>query len=162
MVKFVVGMMLVGSLAFVGQQETAQQEENKFEGVKCIFMAKKDVNAEQFVETEAGKVYVCCGGCKSKLAEALEEDKNAFATKINHQMVATGQYVQKACPFSGGDVNEEHMVKVGGVEVKFCCGGCAGKVSGEEDLAKQAEMVFNAETFKKGFAKKSAEEGDGE
>ena len=159
MVKAVLGMFVAAGLLFVGNQETAQEEVN-LEGIKCIFMAKKDVSADQVVETEAGKVYMCCGGCKSKLAKALKEDKNAFAAKINHQMVATKQYTQKGCPFSGGEVSDEHSTKIGGVEVKFCCGNCLAKVEAEEDVAKQAEMVFGVETFKKGFEKKSADDGE--
>lgn len=43
--------------------------------------------------------------------------------------------------------NPEKSLKVGGVEVDFCCGGCLGKVKKAKG-AEQVDLIFG-----KGFAK---------
>lgn len=160
MAKLVVCALIGFGFLVSGQQEAKQEskEEVNLKGIKCIMMPKRDVSAKQMVETKEGKVYLCCGRCKAGFETAYKKDPSKFAAKANHQMVATGQYVQKGCPFSGGEVSDEHVATVGGVEVKFCCGGCAGKVNGAEDDAKKAEMVFTAKAFKTGFKRVKAEE----
>ena len=81
-----------------------------------------------------------------------------FAEKANLQLVATKQYEQKACPFSGGELNPETAVKVAGVSVAFCCNNCKGKAESAEDDAAKVKMVFANKAFEKGFKKKSADE----
>lgn len=124
----------------------------KLEGVKCV-VADRPATAEQSAEFKGGKVYFCCGNCAGKFAA----DASKFAVKANHQLVATKQFEQKACPFSGGDLNAETAVKVGGVSVAFCCNNCKGKVESAEDDAAKAESVFSDKAFEKGFAKKKSE-----
>ena len=122
--------------------------EVKLEGVKCI-VAPKAASASKSADCKDGKVYFCCGNCAGKFAESPEK----FATKANMQLVATGQYEQKACPFSGGELNAETKIKVGDAEVSFCCNNCKGKVEAAEP-AEQVKMVFDAKPFEKaGFAK---------
>lgn len=118
--------------------------------VKCMMMPNKNVSAEQAVDYQGGKVYFCCKRCAGKFAQ----DPEKFAVQANQQLVATGQYVQTACPFSGGDVDDDQSTEVAGVTVKFCCGGCQGKVASAADDATRAELVFNKKSFEKGFAAK--------
>ena len=117
--------------------------------VKCILNPKGKAKADKFVEYKDGKVFFCCGNCPKKFKENTEK----FATKANHQLVATGQYKQTKCPLTGRPVNEDKTVKIGGVSVGLCCGGCKGKVDKAEDDAAKAALVFNDKAFKKGFAK---------
>ena len=56
--------------------------------------------------------------------------------------MATKQYEQKACPFSGGKLNPETAVSVAGVKVCFCCNNCKGKVEGADDDAAKVKMIF--------------------
>jgi YHS domain-containing protein len=122
------------------------------EGVKCV-VADKPANAEKSAEYRDSKVYFCCGNCAGKFAE----DASKFAVRANHQLVATKQFEQKVCPFSGGELNPETAIKLAGVNVCFCCNNCKGKVeSAEKDEAK-LEMVFGDKAFEKGFAKKKSE-----
>lgn len=121
--------------------------------VKCIMNPKAAAKAETGVEFKEGKVFFCCNNCAGK----FKADKEKFATKANHQMVATGQYKQEKCPLSGGKLNAEQSVKVGGVSVQFCCGNCKGKVAGAEG-DEQAEMVFGEKAFGKGFVVAKSEE----
>lgn len=122
------------------------------EGVKCV-VADKAANPEKSADYKGGKVYFCCGNCAGKFAE----DSSKFAVKANHQLVATKQFEQKACPFSGGDLNPETAVKLAGVSVAFCCNNCKGKVESAEKDAEKLEMVFSDKAFEKGFAKKKSE-----
>lgn len=125
------------------------------EDVKCLFNPRGAAKAETAVEFNGGHVYFCCNNCKGKFAE----DPEQFATKANQQLFITKQYVQTKCPISGRDINPEMTAKVGNSEVGLCCGGCKGKVEGAEGDA-QAELVFSADAFKKGF--ELVKEDDGE
>jgi YHS domain-containing protein len=120
--------------------------------VKCV-VADKAADMEKSADYKGGKVYFCCGNCASKFAG----DTKKFATKANHQLVATKQFEQKSCPFSGGDLNPETALKLAGVKVAFCCNNCKGKVDSAEKDAKKLELVFNDKAFAKGFKKKSEE-----
>ncbi len=70
------------------------------EGVKCLIAGGKEVKAEKSAEWKEGKVYFCCDGCKGKFDSASKEDKEKMAPKANHQLVASKQYAQQACPMS--------------------------------------------------------------
>ncbi len=124
---------------------TVWATEPQLEGVKCV-VAPKAANAEKSVDYKDGKVFFCCGGCQGKFTASPEK----FAPKANHQLVATKQYKQAACPLTGRDVNSSAVVTVGGVEVAFCCNGCKGKVAGAEGAA-QVKLVFGEKPFKSGF-----------
>ena len=103
---------------------------------------------------KGGKVYFCCENCP----KAFAKDTAKYATKANHQLAATGQAKQAKCPISGAKLNAEKTVKVGGVEVQFCCEKCQGKVAAAEGDA-QLELVFADAAFEKaGFAVPKAEE----
>ena len=139
--RSLVAVVAVLALVCTGMEES----KIKLEGVKCIVNPKKDAKADKSVDYKEGKVFFCCGGCP----KAFEKDTAKFATSANHQLVATGQYAQAKCPLTGKDLNPEQKVKVGGVDVTLCCGGCKGKVAKAEG-AEQAELVFSDKAFKKG------------
>lgn len=119
-------------------------------GVKCMMMPAKGVKASQAVDYKGGKVFFCCKGCAGKFAK----DPSKFAEMANQQLYATGQYQQTGCPISGGDVDDEAVVSVNGVDVKMCCGNCVKKVESQADGAAQARLVFSDKAFQKGFEKK--------
>lgn len=122
---------------------------------KCI-VAGRPVNPDKSADYKEGKVYFCCGGCAGKFTE----DKEKFAAKANHQLVATKQYEQKGCPLSGGEVNPDTKVKLAGTEFGFCCNNCKGAFEGKADDAAKLEMVFSNKAFEKAFQKvKPSEEG---
>ena len=112
-------------------------------------VADKAANPEKSAEYKDGKVYFCCGGCAGKFAKTPKK----FALKANHQLVATKQYEQKACPISGRDLNPETAVKVGGTEVTFCCNNCKGKVEGADSDEAKLKLVFSDKAFAKAFKK---------
>ena len=123
------------------------------EGVKCV-VAPKNASADKSADYKEGKVYFCCGNCAGKFAA----DTKKFAVKANQQLVATKQYEQKVCPFSGGKLDPDTAVKLAGTQVAFCCNNCKGRVTGEQDDEKKLAMVFNDKAFDKAFKKKAAEE----
>lgn len=117
------------------------------EGVKCLIAGSKDAKEEKASEWKDGKVFFCCDNCKGKFDKMTQADKDKLASKSNAQLVATKQYEQKACPFSGGDLNADTKIKVGGTEVAFCCNNCKGKaekMKGDEQL----EALFGEKAFK--------------
>lgn len=122
-------------------------------GIKCVVEGDKNASKDFSAEYHDGEVYFCCKGCKKK----FEADASAYEVKANHQLVLTEQYVQKACPFSGNEINEELMTEVGGAKVGFCCEGCLKKVADAENVAAKATLVFSEKAFSKGFAKNQPE-----
>lgn len=116
--------------------------------VKCV-VAPKAASAAKSAEYKGAKVYFCCGGCQGK----FKTDSKKFAVKANHQLVATKQFEQKGCPFSGKPVDSEFSTKVAGTTVGFCCGGCKGKVEATEGDDAKMKLIFGEKTFAKGFKK---------
>ncbi len=132
--------------------EDKKEEGVKLEGVKCIVAGNKPANGAKSVEYKGAKVFFCCDGCP----EAFKKDTAKFASKANMQLVATGQAKQVACPLSGGKLNDATAIKVGTVEVKFCCEKCQGKAKDAKD-AEQLELIFSDKAFDKGFKVTTAE-----
>lgn len=118
----------------------------KLDGVNCVVAASKAAKEGNSVEYKGGKVFFCCMNCP----KAFAKDTAKFATSANKQLVATGQAKQVACPYSGKDVAEGTTVKVGGVDVGFCCMNCKGKTE-KANADEAVEMVFNDKSFDKGF-----------
>ncbi|TWT80998.1 YHS domain protein [Planctomycetes bacterium CA13] len=126
---------------------TVYAAEVKLDDIKCV-VAPKPAKATKSADYKDAKVYFCCDGCAGKFSKAPEK----FATKANHQLVATKQFKQEACPMSGNPLNAETETKVAGVAVQFCCNGCKGKVDSAEGDEKIA-LVFADKPFEKGFKK---------
>lgn len=120
--------------------------EVKLDDIKCVMNGKAKAKAATAVDYKKGQVYFCCNNC----AAAFKKNKEKKATSANQQLVATGQYEQAKCPFSGGKLNKDKYVKVNGVKVAFCCGNCQAKAKKAEG-EKQTELVFNDKAFEKGF-----------
>ena len=131
----------------------AEESEIDLTGIKCIKNAKKNASLDHAAEYRDAKVFFCCDNCTA----GFEKDPDTYSTKANHQLILTGQFVQTACPVSGGDVDDAITSDVGGVEVAFCCDKCKKKVDLAKDLAAKSKLVFADKSFERGFAKKPAE-----
>lgn len=151
--RFAVASALLAAVVMtvsVTADDTASKDGKKKVEIKCPVSGAK-VNKEQTASYKEGEVYFCCKNCKA----AFEKDSTKHAVKANGQLVQTKQYEQKKCPLTGGPMKTES--KIAGVLVKFCCKNCkknADKASAEKQLA----MVFGEEAFKKGYAKKKADD----
>lgn len=116
--------------------------------VKCLISgaaAKEDKAADW----KDGKVYFCCGNCLKK----FNDDSKSFAAKANHQLIASGQVTQGACPFSGGALNKDASVEFKGAKVGFCCNNCKGKAEKFTDDEKLDKLFGDAAYEKAKFAK---------
>lgn len=136
-----------------------EKEEVDVKGVKCLIAAKKDVNASKSAKWKDGKVFFCCGGCQAKFEKMDKKSREKMAPQANHQLVATKQYEQGGCPFSGGKIDEKQTLEVAGAKVGFCCGNClakAKKMSDEDKLTK----LFGEDAFKKAKFKLAKKEKD--
>ena len=132
-------------LAVVSTALVAADKEDPLKGIKCVVSGGK-INPEATADYKKGHVYFCCMNCP----KAFAKDTKKFATKANHQLVATKQYEQKKCPLSGGKLNADTAIKVGTTKVAFCCENCQGKVAKAKD-AEQLDLVFSDKAFKKAF-----------
>lgn len=131
----------VASMAEDGKAKKAE--------LKCP-VSGQPASKDHAVDYKKGQVYFCCPNCP----KAFTKDSAKFATKANHQLVQSGQYVAAKCPISGQPLNPEHTLKVSDVEVTFCCPNCKGKVAGMESEEQKLEAVFAEKPFEKGFQKK--------
>jgi YHS domain-containing protein len=134
----------LGILAVLLLATAYAADEIKLDGVNCLVAGNKPAKAENFVEYKGGKVFFCCMNCP----KAFSADTAKFAAKANHQLAATKQAKQAKCPLSGEDIDASTAIKVGGVEVAFCCDMCKGKAEAEKD---QVAFLFNDKAFDKAF-----------
>lgn len=147
--RFVASLLVVASMIAVGSL-VADDDKVDFSKIKCL-ISGKPVNTEATVDYKGAHVYFCCEGCPG----AFAKDPAKFATKANHQLVATKQASQIGCPMSGKDIDAETAIEVAGVEVAFCCGNCQ-KAAADKEGAEQVELVFNDKAFEKAFKVKEA------
>ena len=134
----------------VGLFAYAAEEKAKAFKATCPVSGKPALE-DKTVDYKGGKVYFCCENCP----KAFEKDTAKYATKANQQLVATGQTTQAKCPLTGGKLNPDKTVEVGGVKVTFCCEKCQGKVAEAKGDA-QADLVFSDAAFAKAFEVKKA------
>ena len=119
-----------------------------FEKLKCLISgtAAKEDKASDWKD---GKVYFCCGNCLKK----FDGDKKTYAAKANHQLIASLQVEQKACPFSGGKIKEDSAIEFKGAKIAFCCNNCKGDAEKMSDDDK-VEKLFGEDAYAKAkFAK---------
>lgn len=144
MIAALTGVSLLCLVGFVVAEDKAKSKDQK---VKCPVAGKEIlVSKGKAVAYKGANVYVCCDGCKAKLAK----DTKKHAVKLNHQLVATGQFKQAKCPLGGRPVNKAQSVSVAGVKVGLCCGRCKGALAKAEGDA-QLALAFSDKAFTKGF-----------
>jgi YHS domain-containing protein len=144
--KTLIASVFAACVAFTAV--TVYAEKIDFAKVKCLVSgaAAKEAKSSEWKD---GSVYFCCDNCKGK----FEGDKKGFAAKANHQLISTAQVEQKACPFSGGELNKDATVEFKGAKIAFCCNNCKGKAEKMSDEDK-LEKLFGEEAYEKSkFAK---------
>lgn len=153
--QFATGTFLLTAammLATAYADDSGKKEDGKQKfAAKCPVSGAK-AKEDQTAEYKEGQVYFCCKNCKA----AFEKDSKKHAVKANAQLVATKQYIQTKCPFTGGPMKTES--EIAGVKVKFCCGNCKKKADTSDDAG--LASVFNDDAFKKGFEKKKEKKDD--
>ena len=139
-----VSVMMCAVLA-VGFMAFAADEKAKPFKATCPISGKAALQ-DKTADYKGAKVYFCCGNCPG----AFTKDTAKFASKANHQLVATGQATQVKGPLSGGKLNPDANVEIGGVKVGFCCDKCQGKAAEAKGDA-QVDLAFADAAFGKGF-----------
>jgi YHS domain-containing protein len=128
----------------IGLVAYAAEEKAKAFKASCPLSGKAALE-DKTADYKGGKVYFCCENCP----KAFAKDPAKFATKANQQLVATGQTTQAKCPLTGGKLNPDASLEIGGAKVNFCCNNCKGKVAEAKGDA-QADLVFSDAAFTKG------------
>ncbi|MEX2139763.1 MAG: hypothetical protein WD894_10915 [Pirellulales bacterium] len=150
-------MISIGALSAADDKEKADK---KKDAAFCpVGGIGHDINKEVAVDFEGGKVSFCCDKCPAP----FKKDTAKFAANARHQLLATGQIEQTACPLTGRKLNPEQKTEVAGLEVTFCCPNCKGKIAKTEKDEEKIALVFNkslkdSKTFKK--AEKKTEKAE--
>ncbi len=131
-------------------EQKQEGEQNPLAGIKCIVSGENNAVTEHAAKHLDGKVFFCCNHCKTK----FENDPEDYLVKANHQLVLTGQYVQTMCPITGLDIVEGSEIKLCGTVVGFCCNRCKGSLQSAVSAKAQAELIFTASAFSKGYTRK--------
>ncbi|MEM9703256.1 MAG: hypothetical protein AAF907_12505 [Planctomycetota bacterium] len=129
----------------------------KLSELKCFIMPKRGVEGKKVVDWKEGKLYLCCTACVKR----VEKYPERYAAGANHQLLQTGQYMQAACPISGGELaSDAPTLTIGGVEVKFANAEHKKEVESIEEEKDQVAKVFRDEAFEKAFFKPVPKEED--
>ena len=144
--------LCVAVLVTASVTDAAKEKKNPLKGVNCFLKKTKDgkpiaVKKACAVSYKGATVYFCCGGCKKKFSTD-EKCREANAHKANHQLAATGQAKLTKCVFSGKKLDTTTKIKVGGVNICFCCGMCKAKVLKAKD---KVALAFSDKAFAKGY-----------
>ena len=138
--------IVAASVAFLVISAAMVAADKKDEFKANCPVSGKAASESTCVDYKGAKVYLCCPNCEAP----FKKDTAKFAAKANQQLVGTKQAKQVKCPFTGGKLNAETAIDVGGVKVCFCCNNCKGKVT-KASADEQVQLVFNDEAFAKGF-----------
>lgn len=136
--------LLIAGLGLCLVAVASGDEKIKLDGIKCIVAGAKAAKADNAEAYKDGKVFFCCANCP----KAFAKDTAKFATKANHQLIATSQAKQANCPLTGGEVDSGTAISVKGAKIAFCCNNCKGKAEKAEGDA-QMEMLFSDKAFAK-------------
>jgi YHS domain-containing protein len=143
--------LFVATLVAVGGLKAAKEEAAKKEFKATCPVSGKPAGEDHVVVAKNGdKVYFCCDNCP----KAYKANPRKFDTKVNAQLLETGQVVQVACPLTGKPTKEDTAVEVAGSKVAFCCHNCEAKVKKADDEGK-AKIVFAKASFDKGFTRQT-------
>lgn len=139
------GLALLFATKGLFADDKEKEAEKKFEAT-CPVSGKPAKESSVVEMKDGSKVYFCCENCP----KAYKADPEKYATKVNHQLLETGQVVQVACPLSGKPLNKEASAELGKQKIGFCCEHCLAEFKEASD-DKKLELAFSEAAFKKGF-----------
>jgi hypothetical protein len=115
MLRFVLCILLLSCSGFA--QTPPPVEVPSFPNATCPIMGKK-VSLPLFVDTELGRIYVCCKPCFKKIRANVP-----VAHKTAYPVVE--ELANPTCPVSGEPIGEDAVaVTLQGVRFRVCCEGC--------------------------------------
>lgn len=116
-------------------------------GIKCI-VSGKPATSQYFAKFKNRKIYFDCNTSRLK----FETNRNEFATKANHQLVITGQYVQTRCPIQSATISaSSSSIQIAGVKIRTCCVECLSKLTDDKTVLQQIDFLFADRQFDKIF-----------
>lgn len=149
--RWMVMSLFIVALVAVGGLKAAKEEGEKKEFKATCPVSGKPAGEDHVVAAKNGdKVYFCCDNCP----KAYKANPKRFDTKVNAQLLETGQVVQVACPLTGKPTKEDTAIEIAGSKVAFCCPNCEGKVKKADDEGK-VKFAFANASFDKGFTRQT-------
>jgi hypothetical protein len=136
----VLAMISLGVLLAADEKAETKADKKKDAAFCPVGGIGHAITKDNKVDFEGGVVHFCCEDCPA----AFKKDTAKFAANARHQLLATGQIEQVACPLSGQKLNPEKKVEIAGLEVAFCCENCQGKVAKIEKPQEKIALVFKA------------------
>ena len=136
----VLAMVSLGVLMAADEKDEKKADKKKDAAFCPVGGIGHAVNAKLVADFEGGKISFCCEDCP----EPFKKNTAKFAANARHQLLATGQIEQVACPLSGQKINPEKKAEVAGLEVAFCCEKCQGNVVKAAKPEEKIAMVFKA------------------
>jgi hypothetical protein len=128
MFRFVLVPLFV--LAAIAAQDPVATEPKAFPNATCPIMGKK-VSLPLFIDTELGRIWVCCKPCFKKVLANV-----AAAHKTAYPVVA--DIDNKQCPVSGEPIGELAVaVTLQGSRFHVCCAGCVDGARAHSQLVLQ-------------------------
>jgi hypothetical protein len=135
----ILGLMAAIAIGTLSNADEKEKADKKKDAAFCpVGGIGHAINKEATVDFEGGKVSFCCEKCPT----AFKKDTAKYAANARHQLLATGQIEQAACPLSGQKLNPAKKAEVAGVEVAFCCENCQGKIAKTEKQEERIALVF--------------------
>lgn len=123
--------VMILSLAFANAQDAPRVDVPSSPNATCPIMGKK-VSLPLFVDTELGRIWVCCKPCYKKiLANVPKAHQTAYPV--------VKEVANKTCPVSGEPIGEHQVaLTLQATRLKLCCAGCvdAARANSQVVLAK--------------------------
>jgi YHS domain-containing protein len=149
--RWMVMSLFAATLVAVGGLKAAKEEAAKKEFKATCPVSGKPAGEDHMVVAKNGdKVYFCCDNCP----KAYKANPKKFDTKVNAQLLETGQVVQVACPLTGKPMSKDHTGEAGTAKVAFCCEKCEAKYAKASDEEK-VKLAFAKASFDKGFTRQT-------
>ncbi len=97
-----------------------------FPNAVCPIMGKP-ISAKLFVDTDVGRIWMCCKSCASKIRDdvaAADATAYPLATKAENAK----------CPITGKPASPGHVVRLQGHEIALCCDDCIKPATDEAQV----------------------------
>lgn len=123
-------------------------------GVKCIVDGTRSCQTAWSQKYLQGDLYFSSGDALVSFRQRIEEDPAdhlSLRIRAHHQLLLTGQYVQRYCPITLRTPSPQFTARVGGLQIAFADAQARDQVLSEPRLVDKARRVFHPEVFATAF-----------
>ena len=134
---------------------TIAAEGQDLTGIKCIVDGTRTCQPEWSQKYLDGDLYFCSGDAAKSFRQQMEaspSSQQALKIRAHHQLLLTGQYVQRVCPVTFRPVHSGVSARIGGLEIAFADQASRDQVLEEPRLADKARRILNPKVFAVAFA----------